>query len=154
LICETIAIKSNNVSSTKVSRFRKDFVRRIWNKFAREKCTLFPSYLSNVSTHLCESSSCYKSHKIHFSNLEIFNHSSSTPVLLQQFYGNFKHKLQFQAVVRAGFKGKANWAVAQGPPQLRGLHKKTVKNYYLKKHKNTSLFDLQETATKFVVCSF
>jgi len=22
----------------------------------------------------------------------------------------------------------ANWAVAQGPPQLRGLHKKTVKN--------------------------
>jgi len=21
-----------------------------------------------------------------------------------------------------------NWAVAQGPPQLRGLHKKTVKN--------------------------
>jgi len=32
---------------------------------------------------------------------------------------------------RAGFKGggegRANWAVAQGHPQLRGLHKKTVK---------------------------
>jgi len=26
-------------------------------------------------------------------------------------------------VDRAGFKG-ANWAVAQGPPQIRGLHKK------------------------------
>jgi len=25
---------------------------------------------------------------------------------------------------RAGFKGGANWAVAQGPPQLRGLHRK------------------------------
>jgi len=36
---------------------------------------------------------------------------------------------------RAGFKGGgANWAVAQGPPQLRGLHKKKVKNYYLRKH--------------------
>ena len=33
--------------------------------------------------------------------------------------------------VRAGFKGSANWAVAQGPPQ------KTVKNYYLRKNKNT-----------------
>ena len=31
--------------------------------------------------------------------------------------------------------GGATWAVAQGPPQLRGLHKKTVKNYYLRKHK-------------------
>ena len=25
----------------------------------------------------------------------------------------------------------------QSPPQLRGLHKKTAKNYYLRKHKNT-----------------
>jgi len=25
----------------------------------------------------------------------------------------------------------------RGPPQLRGLQKKTVKNYYLRKHKNT-----------------
>jgi len=33
--------------------------------------------------------------------------------------------------LRAG----ANWAVAQRPPQLRGLHKKTVKNYFLRKHK-------------------
>jgi len=24
-------------------------------------------------------------------------------------------------------RGGANWAVAQGPPKLRGLHKKTVK---------------------------
>jgi len=24
-------------------------------------------------------------------------------------------------------RGRANWAVAQGPPQLTGLHKKTVK---------------------------
>jgi len=31
----------------------------------------------------------------------------------------------------------ANWAVAQGPPQLRGLHKKNSKKYYLMKHKNT-----------------
>jgi len=31
----------------------------------------------------------------------------------------------------------ANWAVTQGPPKLRGLHKKTVKSYYLRKHKNT-----------------
>jgi len=31
----------------------------------------------------------------------------------------------------------ANWAVAQGHPQLKGLHKKTVKNYYLTKHTNT-----------------
>ena len=33
--------------------------------------------------------------------------------------------------------GGANWAVAQGPPQVRGLQKKTVKKYYLRKHKNT-----------------
>jgi len=32
---------------------------------------------------------------------------------------------------------RGGWAVAQGPSQLRGLHKKTVKNYYLRKHKNT-----------------
>jgi len=25
----------------------------------------------------------------------------------------------------------ANWAVAQGPPQLRGVHKKNGKKYYL-----------------------
>jgi len=37
---------------------------------------------------------------------------------------------------RPGFKGGgANWAVALGPPQLRGLHKKTVKNYYIRRHK-------------------
>jgi len=28
---------------------------------------------------------------------------------------------------RAGFKGRANWAIAQGHPQLRGLHKKQKK---------------------------
>jgi len=28
---------------------------------------------------------------------------------------------------RAGFKGVANWAVAQGPSQLRGLHKNSKK---------------------------
>jgi len=39
--------------------------------------------------------------------------------------------------IRAGFKGRgANWVVAQGPPQVRGLHKKTVKTYHLRKHKN------------------
>jgi len=29
----------------------------------------------------------------------------------------------------------ANWAIAQGPPQLRSLHTKNSKNYYLRKHK-------------------
>ena len=29
--------------------------------------------------------------------------------------------------VSAGFKGGANWAVAQEPPQLSGLHKKNSK---------------------------
>jgi len=33
-----------------------------------------------------------------------------------------------------GFEGGANWIVAQGPPQLRGLYKNS-KNYYLKKQK-------------------
>jgi len=32
-------------------------------------------------------------------------------------------------------RGGAIWAVAQRHPQLRGHHKKTVKNYYLRKHK-------------------
>jgi len=39
--------------------------------------------------------------------------------------------VKFRHFHRAGFKGeRANWTVAQRPPQLRGLHK-TVKNYYL-----------------------
>jgi len=39
-------------------------------------------------------------------------------------------------ITRAGFKGGgANWAVAQGLPQLMASTK-TV-NYYLRKHKNT-----------------
>jgi len=45
--------------------------------------------------------------------------------------------MKFTVYLRAGFKGGGNWAVAQGPPQPRGLHKKTVKNYFLRKHKNT-----------------
>jgi len=36
--------------------------------------------------------------------------------------------------------GGANWAVAQGPPQLRGLHKKTVKKLLPKETKNTNKF--------------
>ena len=36
---------------------------------------------------------------------------------------------------RAGFKGEGKLGSCPGPPQLRGLHK-TVKNYYLRKHKN------------------
>jgi len=34
---------------------------------------------------------------------------------------------------RAGFKGRANWAIAQGHPQLRGLHKKTEEKKLLPK---------------------
>jgi len=37
------------------------------------------------------------------------------------------HLLQAVTTLRVGFKEGANWAVAQGPPQLRGLHKKAVK---------------------------
>jgi len=32
-------------------------------------------------------------------------------------------------------RGGGKLAVAQRPPQLRGLHKKHYKNYYLRKHK-------------------
>jgi len=28
------------------------------------------------------------------------------------------------SIARPDLRGEANWAVAQGPPQLRGLHKK------------------------------
>jgi len=41
------------------------------------------------------------------------------------FYDTIRYEMPF----RAGFKGGrgANWAVAQGPPQLRGLHKNSIK---------------------------
>jgi len=34
-------------------------------------------------------------------------------------------------------RGAGKLGSCPGPPQLRGLHKKTVKKYYLRKHKNT-----------------
>ena len=38
---------------------------------------------------------------------------------------NEEKKTQY---IMAGFKGgRANWAVAQRPPQLRGLHKNSIK---------------------------
>jgi len=52
-----------------------------------------------------------------------------------------------------GFKGRgANWAVAQGPPQLNCLPQKTAKKSYLRKHKiKIILFETDNTEGKFLI---
>jgi len=43
----------------------------------------------------------------------------------------------FELVTGPDLRAGGKLGSCPGPPQLRGLHKKTVKNYYLRKHKNT-----------------
>jgi len=95
---------------------------------AQRMCERHESLLSLIVCQHGVSITCSSSRVLHYSLLQhLFLFMSSTCYILVR-------RTAFSA--GPDLRG-ANWAVAQGPPQLRGFHKKTVKNYYLRKHKNT-----------------
>jgi len=70
------------------------------------------------------------------------------------FYFPAYNEVPYSNVSWPDLRGGGKLGSCPGASTTKGPPQKTVKNYCPRKHENISLFDLQETATKFIGCSF